>query len=105
MVAAFLHDEWRPVPRRALSGGIRVQHLRLDGDYTAPKVISADDCSGVPGTFGTEHHTSRHEVLLGSAAAVFTVAKKTNLKFNFAQGFRPPHLFDLVFDLVKPPER
>ncbi|MBI5482062.1 MAG: TonB-dependent receptor [Deltaproteobacteria bacterium] len=96
VAAAFIHDEWRPFQRLALSAGLRFQHLRLDVDTTAPAKIWADDGSAVPGTSGSSHVTRNQNVLLGAAAGTFNVWKKTHLKVNFTQGFRPPRLFDLV---------
>jgi outer membrane receptor protein involved in Fe transport len=97
VAAAFAHDEWRPVPKLALSAGLRFQHQSLDIDQTSPLAINA---SGVttPGYEArlTDHLKSSQQVLLGSAAGTYNLWKKTHVKVNFAQGFRPPRFADLA---------
>ena len=103
VAAAFINDEWRPFQRLALSAGVRFQHLRLDVDTTAPSLIWADTGTGKDGTFGTSHTKSNQNVVLGAAAGTFNVWKKTHLKVNFTQGFRPPRLFDLIAPIAGSP--
>lgn len=101
--AAFIHDEWRPIQRLALSAGIRYQHLNLDVDTTAPGMVYLDTLKGVPGTNGASHVKRSQDVILGGAAGTLNVWKKTHLKFNFTQGFRPPRLFDLIAPIAGSP--
>ena len=95
VAAAFLHDEWRPIPRLALSAGIRYQHLDLNVDYQAPSIIYADTSQAASDAIRLKNITSSKDVVLGAAAATFNIWKKTHIKANFTQGFRPPKLFDL----------
>jgi outer membrane receptor protein involved in Fe transport len=96
VAAAFLHDEWRPFPRLALSAGVRYQHLNLTVDYKTAAAVYADTYKPVPGTEGVKNITSSQDVVLGGAAGTFNIWKKTHAKVNFTQGFRPPKLFDLA---------
>jgi outer membrane receptor protein involved in Fe transport len=103
VAAAFVNDEWRPFQRLALSAGVRYQHLSLDVDTTAPGRLWADTGKGVDGTFGTKHTKNSQDVVIGAAAGTFNVWKKTHVKVNFTQGFRPPRLFDLIAPVAGSP--
>jgi outer membrane receptor protein involved in Fe transport len=95
VAAAFIHDEWRPFQRLALSAGVRYQHLDLTVDYQQPSMVYADTWGATPDALRLKNITSSKDVVLGSAAGTFNVWKKTHIKVNFTQGFRPPKLFDL----------
>jgi outer membrane receptor protein involved in Fe transport len=95
VVGVFAHDEWRPIPRLALSAGIRYQYLHFDVDYSVPSIIYADTKQATLDAERGDHRSSSQGVLLGSAAGTVNLWKKTNFKVNFAQGFRPPRLFQL----------
>jgi outer membrane receptor protein involved in Fe transport len=97
--AVFAHDEWRPWEKLALSGGLRYQYQHVDVDYTRPTAINNDgtthyypDGTGGPDLSAGAHRIATQSVLLGSAAGSYQIFKKTHVKVNFAQGFRPPNV-------------
>lgn len=70
VVAAYVSDQFRPLQRLVLDGGVRVQAGLGDRPY-----------QGINGS---------PVVVLGSAAVVWNFFQDMHLKANYATGFRPP---------------
>ena len=75
-----LGDRW------TLSGGLRYDHRRLQGDRMPPKLEGA--------------FTRHFNGLTGSVGTVVNVTDNLNLKLNLARGFRTPNMSELASDGV-----